>query len=314
MCYQYDKLGSAGELSLEEIRHVIDQLPPWCVLSLTGGEPFIRDDFGSMLEYGLDRRKCTILTNASLVTDDHIELITRKKLLLFSVSIDGVGDTHDRVRKIPGLLSKVVETISKIQEHKKRLKSAFPIIDMKTVILKENIDQLYDILELGNRLSVDYVTYSVARSTENLYGPPYREDIRDICQAPSKYPHLEADELARLTRQVSRIGDFSGRTKVRFYPANMLDGRLLGRFYRQELSPPDFRTCLLPWSRMSISPHGDAYPCLSYLVGNVRRESLSRIWNGDRFREFRKNLDRKSLSHFCLSCCNSVCRAGREGA
>jgi len=307
MCYQNSKLSIDEELTQDEIRHVIDQLPPWCVLSLTGGEPFVREDFAPILEYGLKKRKCTILTNASLVTDSHIEMMVRNKLLLMAVSIDGIGATHDGIRKRAGLFDKAVETIKRVQERKKERNTLFPLIDIKTVILKDNLGQLYDILELADRLSVDFVTYSVPRAMENLYSAPYREDIREICQSLPAGPRLEDDELDLLMKQVSRIRKFSGRTKVRFYPANLLNEKTLEKFYREKLSSLDFQACMLPWSRMSISPHGDVYPCLSYRVGNVRRESLARIWNGDRFREFRRHLDRKNLSNFCLGCCNSVC-------
>jgi radical SAM protein with 4Fe4S-binding SPASM domain len=143
---------------------------------------------------------------------------------------------------------------------------------------------------------------------DNLYCAPYREDIQEICQSVPPCPRLEDDELELLTQQVSRIRKYSGKTKVRSYPSNILEEGMLEKFYRQKLTPHNFQACMLPWSRMSISPHGDVYPCLSYLVGNVRQEGLSRIWNGDRFREFRKCLERNRLSNFCLSCCHSACK------
>jgi radical SAM protein with 4Fe4S-binding SPASM domain len=307
MCYQNVKLGSDAELTLDEIKQIIDSLPRWSILSLTGGEPFIREDFASILEYGMKKRRCSLLTNASLVTDSHIDLMVRNKLLLMAVSIDGIGSTHDGIRKREGLFDKAVETIKKVQQKKRELKTQFPLIDLKTVILKENIAQLPDILELADSLSVDFITYSVPRSMDNLYSAPYREDLREICRSQPVYPRLEDDDLELLSRQVSRIKSYSGNTTIRFYPSNMLDEKTLGQFYRQELSPADFQACSLPWSRVSISPQGDVYPCLSYRVGNVRQESLARIWNGQRFREFRKCLERDRLSDFCVSCCNSVC-------
>jgi radical SAM protein with 4Fe4S-binding SPASM domain len=306
MCYQNVKLGSEAELTFEEIKRIIDQLPAWSVLSLTGGEPFIRDDFASILEYGMKRSRCSLLTNGSLVTDSHIDSMVRNKLLLIAVSIDGIGDTHDGVRKRAGLFDKAVKLIEKVQKKKKELNSLFPLIDLKTVILKENLAQLSDILELADTLSVDFITYSIPRSTDNLYSAPYREELDDICRSLPPYPRLEEDELSLLTKQVAVIKKYSGTTKVRFYPANMLDEQTLEKFYHQELSSQDFRMCALPWSRVSISPQGDVYPCLSYRVGNVRQESLARIWNGSRFRAFRKCLERRRLSDFCLGCCNSV--------
>jgi radical SAM protein with 4Fe4S-binding SPASM domain len=308
MCYQNDKLGTDDQLTLEEIKGVVDQVPPWAVLSLTGGEPFTREDFASILEYCLNKRKCTILTNGSLVADSHIEMMVRNGLTLMAVSIDGVGETHDGIRKIPGLFDRAVATIEKIQQKKRALNSHFPLIDIKTVILKENLHQLSDILAVADRLSADFITYSIPRSMDNLYSPPYRDDLAEICRSQPSCPALSADDLDLLKKQIAEIRRYSGKTRIRFYPANMLDERVLEKFYRQELSRDDFQECLLPWSRLSISPHGDVYPCLSYRVGNVRSESLARIWNGARFRSFRKSLDRERLSGFCLTCCNSVCR------
>jgi MoaA/NifB/PqqE/SkfB family radical SAM enzyme len=223
-----------------------------------------------------------------------------------AVSIDGVDAVHDGIRKKTGLFDTAVETIQKIQEKKRELNSAFPLIDIKTVILKENLGQLTDLLELADGLSADFITFSVPRLMDNLYSAPYREDLGDICGARPEYPQLDDDEMELLKTQVSRIKTYPGRTRVRFYPAGMLDETVLESYYHQELSADSFRACSLPWSRLSISPHGDAYPCLSYRVGNARRESLARIWNGPRFRAFRKCLERERLSDFCLGCCNSV--------
>ncbi|MBC7962580.1 MAG: radical SAM protein [Steroidobacteraceae bacterium] len=307
VCYQKTKLSTNEEMTLEEIKHIVDQLPAWSILSLTGGEPFIREDFAAILEYGLNQKRCTILTNASLVTDSHIELMVRNKLLLMAVSIDGIGDTHDGIRKSAGLFDKAVETIKKVQEKKKTLNTMFPLIDIKTVIQNENLAQLNEILGLADSLSADFITFSLPKLMVNHYAAPYREDIRDIYGAVPSYPTFDDDELELLKRQIQIIREHSGKTAVRFYPSNMLDENTIEKFYRQKLSANNFQSCSAPWSRMSISPHGDAYPCLSYLVGNARRESLSRIWNGPRFREFRKCLERKKLSNFCLGCCNSVC-------
>ncbi len=311
MCYQNNKLSINEEMTQEEIKHIIDQLPSWCVLSMTGGEPFLREDFAAILEYALSKRNCSLLTNASMVTDRHIDMMVRNKLLLLAVSIDGIADVHDGIRKRAGLFDKAIETIKKIQRKKRELNTSFPLIDIKTVILKENLGQLYEILMLADSISVDFVTYSIPRGMDNLYCPPYREDIQEICQSRPPFPKLEVDELALLKKQVTLIRKYSGRTKVRFYPDNMLNEQTLNKFYHQELTAHDFQTCKLPWSRMSISPHGDVYPCLSYRVGNARRESLSSIWNGERFQEFRKCLERERLSDFCLSCCNSVCNETR---
>jgi radical SAM protein with 4Fe4S-binding SPASM domain len=307
MCYQDVKLSPKNELTLQELKHTIDQLPRWCVLSLTGGEPFLREDIADILEYGMKRGKCSIVTNGSLVKDSHIDMIVRNRLLLMAVSIDGMRDTHDSIRNSPGLFDKAVGTLVKIKAKKKELKTSFPLIDIKTVILKENLNQLTDILNLADSLSADFLTFSIPRSMDNIYSAPYHTDVHEICQTQPVYPVLEDDDLTVLTKQIEEIRKYKGKVKIRTYPEKMLNEVNIEKFYRQELTPQNFKACFLPWSRMSISPHGDVFPCLSYLVGNVRDSSLAKLWNNDRFRAFRGVLDKKNLSGFCFSCCHSEC-------
>lgn len=306
VCYQKTKLGSDGEMTLEEIKRLIDQLPHWCVLSLTGGEPFVRNDFTEILEYGLGKRKCTVLTNGSLVSDLHIDTMVRNRLLLLAVSLDGVGETHDRIRKCTGLSDKVVKTIRAVQERKKEDRSQFPLIDVKCVILKENVGEFHDLLMLADSLSADFITFSLPRRMDCLYSAPYHDDLEKICGTLPGHPWLTQDELKLMSSQIVAIKKYAGKTRVRFYPANMMDKDVLRKHYQQETSFRDFRACSLPWSRMSISPHGDVYPCLSYRVGNARLGSLRDIWNGPDFRAFRKHMGRECLSGFCFGCCNSV--------
>jgi MoaA/NifB/PqqE/SkfB family radical SAM enzyme len=306
ICYQKLKQDCDNELSVGEIRAIIDQLPPWTILSFTGGEPFVRADFSEILDYGLDNRKCTILTNGSMISDYQIDLMVRKRLLLLAVSIDGLGETHDRVRRCAGLFDTVVETIRRIQDKKKKLNSMFPLIDIKTVVLKDNLGQLHKLLELSEDLSVDYLTLSLPRLMDNLYSAPYREELGEICAAMPQYPELDDREIDLLRQEITGIGKHSGKTVVRFYPGNMLDENVIAQYYGQQLSARHFKACSEPWSRMSISPHGDVYPCLSYKLGNIRHEPLSQIWNGARFKAFRSCLERNHLSTFCFGCCNSV--------
>lgn len=307
MCYQDCRLSPESELTLPEIKQIIDQLPKWCILSLTGGELFLREDVAALLDYAMKRGKCSIVTNGSLVKDSHIDMIVRNRLLLMAVSIDGMQATHDNIRNSPGLFDKAVGTLVKIREKKKELRSSFPLIDIKTVILKENLSQLTEILDLADSLAADFVTFSIPRAMDNLYSAPYRNDLSEICQTQPVYPELGEEDLTVLTRQIEALRKYQGKVKIRTYPENMLHAANIERFYRQELTPNSFKACFLPWSRMSISPHGDVFPCMSYRIGNVREDSLAKLWNSERFRAFRGALDKKSLSSFCFSCCHSEC-------
>ena len=143
---------------MRKIKGIIDQLAPWTILSLTGGEPFMREDFPDILEYALRKKKCNMVTNASLITDSDIDLIVNRNLLLIGISLDGIGIIHDTVRNRTGVFEKAVATIRKIQERKKKLNTRFPLIDIKTLILRENLHQLGEILKTAEALGADFLS------------------------------------------------------------------------------------------------------------------------------------------------------------
>jgi radical SAM protein with 4Fe4S-binding SPASM domain len=52
--------------------------------------------------------------------------------------------------------------------------------------------------------------------------------------------------------------------------------------------------CQFPWSSMTIKSNGEAVECVEdynneIVLGNAKTESLSEIWNGEKYRSFRKN-------------------------
>ena len=46
---------------------------------------------------------------------------------------------------------------------------------------------------------------------------------------------------------------------------------------------------------MHIGPCGDVFPCFSYNMGNIRKNSLMQIWNGDKYRKFRRQLQQAGV-------------------
>ncbi len=101
-----DKRARQEELSLEEIREIVDEAVSlgalWCVV--TGGEPLLRDDFLDIYLH-LKRKGLlvSIFTNATLVTGEHIELFKRFPPRDIEVSVYGVSaGTYERITRRAG--------------------------------------------------------------------------------------------------------------------------------------------------------------------------------------------------------------------
>lgn len=308
MCFQAKSATAAGELTTAEVKAIIDGLPPWAITTMTGGEPYMRSDFREILAHALKKGKCNILTNGELVTDADIELFVEKGLLLAGISIDGLAATHDRIRSKPGLFDKAAAVIRKTAELKKRKGARFPLLDVKTVILKENLGELAQIAELADSLGADYFSLSLLKLSDRQFNEPYYDDLqKDIfARAPLPPEPFGAKDLELLRAQLALIRARKGSAKLRFYPYEMMTDAAVEAYYSGSLDSSDFKPCGVPWSFTCVSPYGDVFPCQSYRAGNVRQAPFARIWNGEKFRAFRARLGKKKLDQCCVGCCYSV--------
>ncbi|NMF88446.1 glycosyltransferase [Aromatoleum petrolei] len=115
---QRHAIGRDAELDLARIRRVAASTGSVGHLSLTGGEPLLRDDLAEVIAayYRSGVRSFSVSTNGSY-PEKIAALLTRIPAIapfgrvMVTVSVDGVGDAHDRLRGVPGLFARVEESL-----------------------------------------------------------------------------------------------------------------------------------------------------------------------------------------------------------
>ena len=105
-CYMSAPDVNAHELPHDAVMEIVNQLAECGVMSvsLTGGEPLIRDDFLEIVDALTERgiRISQIYSNGALVNEKFIDGLTSRGLKpLILISYDGVG-WHDWLRGVPG--------------------------------------------------------------------------------------------------------------------------------------------------------------------------------------------------------------------
>ncbi len=94
-----------GELSTDEALAVIDDLAAMRVpaLILSGGEPLLRADLFTLARYAKEKGLYTALsTNGTLIDEAMAERIAATDFDYVGISLDGLGETHDRFRRKEG--------------------------------------------------------------------------------------------------------------------------------------------------------------------------------------------------------------------
>lgn len=311
MCYQQElrkkSLRLNQELTTTEIKSIIDWMLPKTLITLTGGELFTRffsrKDALEIIKYCSRNHYCNIITNAALINKEIAQCLVNSKVTLVGVSIDGIGKTHDEIRRVKGTFDRAIESIKLIQKIKKRSSRKFPLIDLKTVILKENLNEITKLYQLCRKLDVDYFTLSVAKPDETIVMPPVVDSIpqKDFYRFPRVKDVLPFNTIVKQLKAISQIG--SSKPLLRFYPEN-IDSKLK-EYYTNDLSTKNYTDCTFPWRTLGVSPFGDVFPCYQVKMGNIRQEKLSQIWNGRKFKKFRADLRKNGIFPGCNGCCNA---------
>lgn len=124
-CFLRDDLnkGIDKTLSLNEIKAFLETLGKINNAVLGGGEPFLRKDLNEIcwsLESINSVTTITIPTNAAIPEKTYETIVnildsTKHCGIKISLSLDGLGATHDKIRGVPGIFSKVHQLYSLLE-------------------------------------------------------------------------------------------------------------------------------------------------------------------------------------------------------
>ncbi len=155
-CYCKGSENKDRELTTEDWKKILDVLQKeGCInLTLTGGEPLIRDDFLEIYSYAKARGFIiTLFSNGQAFTDEIIDYLVKSPLHSLEITLNGITkDTYEAITQVEGSYFKVMQNIRRLAKRK------LPLI-LKTTLLKQNKH------EIGK----------IKRFTEELLGRPSKD-------------------------------------------------------------------------------------------------------------------------------------------
>ena len=260
------------ELTTREIQDVVTNTPSPSWLDLTGGELFLRQDIGAVMETIVARWRSLVVlhfpTNGFL-TDRIVEVTQsiagRVPTLIVTVSLDGDEALNDRIRGIKGGYQRQVETFRRLRE----LHSVRTVLGMTLSAL--NAGRFEETFAAVQRdcpgLEISDFHLNVAQTSDHYYGN---------ADSPHVVPSRAAvrSELARyaaLKAAPASVADWVEHKYLRYLDVYLATG--------QTPLP-----CHALRSSCFIDPWGTVYPCITYSrpLGSLRASGyrLLDIWNG----------------------------------
>lgn len=290
-CLQKDKRSELvqknPELSLEQWQNALQRLkesfPIKPSIHLFGGEPMKYPEFEGFLKIISENEiKYSITTNGFYLKDS-AELLIETKVTDINVSIDSIGEDHDRIRGVKNTYRNAIEGIKKIQKIKHSKGIGRPIVTVNTVINKSNYKNLFEIVKELQKSGPDYISlqhliFSELGDTEEMDKKTLIDQLRKIKGNALSTPLILIPNI--------KMGDIRG--------------------YYSDLSYPFGNKCLRPWFVPTIFPNGNVMACsVSEVMGNLKEESLKEIWNNEKFRSFRKDIQKNGIQYqYCFRCCH----------
>lgn len=275
----------AEDLSLEAFGGLLDTMPMLTTVKLQGmGEPLLNRDFAGMVRLAAGRGIDVVTTsNGTLLSDRACEEIVSSGLAEISVSIDGSQPgTFESIRRNASF-EKVTGGVRRLVTA--RGASDRPRIRVWMVAMRNNIAEAAGLVALCRELGVDDLAIQLDVSCwgkEEWLGTSRSLDSRG--EAGWKGHVEEAAALA------SRSG----------IPLSIIEEY---RFSARRGAP-----CMWPWTSLYVTAEGRVCPCciacdprvISF--GDLREESLEAIWNGEKYRRFRRGIKAGTIPGFCRGC------------
>jgi len=296
------------ELSTEEIFSLISDAKRMGIkeFGLTGGEPFIRKDVVDIIKFIKNSKlDCSVLSNGALITKDIAKEIVAAQLDRITFSLDGHEEIHDKIRNSKNAFSKLMQAVSYIKDEKERKKSNLPYISFSTTISAINSNYLAKLVDVAAQQDMDinfgYLFYTTKEMTEKTNKILRMENIKDEDQDVKD--SLKKVDIKKLEEEIEKIKQKEKTLGIKATFQPPLKGEEIHLRFNDD-SAAYATKCFLPWYKTIVNPYGNVYPCsMNILMGNIRDDSLSNIWNNDKYVNFRKSLKQNKLFPKCVKCC-----------
>jgi MoaA/NifB/PqqE/SkfB family radical SAM enzyme len=249
------------------------------------GEPFLHRDFFEFVRESraVGARALTNCHGMSLKPKIN-EQIIESGLDVLNVSMDGAREeTFNRLRH-GAKFDVVVKQVRDLMERRDAAGSETPHLYLASMINRENIDELTDLVSLGHDLGAEQVDFS-----DTVICNP-----EDLETSVSGLPEMwEAIDRAKAMGE--RLGLRVNYSLQKPFP---------WRPFTPEELRPEPQVCDLAWGTWLVSKGGEVKPCcfIEWEFGNAFTDDPERIANGPEARELRRRLMSGDLPRECRGC------------
>ncbi|MFA5858335.1 MAG: radical SAM protein [Elusimicrobiota bacterium] len=292
MCeHTYWKDQEERHLSLDEFKHIVNEFKGIRWLHLTGeGSSFTNPDYPKMLRHAKDKFISVYLVDTlDMMDEEKLEMLVDIKLEGIYISLDAATkETYEKIR-VGCNFYRVINNINKLLEIKRKKKSLLPEVSFRNIILTENVHEMPDFVKL------------IASFDTKMMGRGARLDFVGNLE----FPEVKQYSVAKVPEEIIK----ATMENALKYNVNVFLSHIECK------QNPSINQCIA-WMEPYIIMGGYVMPCCNILMsnkrtvlrehafGNIYKQSLSEIWNSERFRKFRDTITKPDakVPFLCTMC------------
>lgn len=295
----FEDLEPPGDLRWDLFTNIVDQFPNIARVVLHGvGEPMMVRNLPRMIRYLKDRGAYVLFnTNGTLLTARKGAELIDSGLDELRVSLDAAEPEAFRLVRGKPFFDRILRNVRAFRAMQRERGAVAPRVSLWLTGLKETIEQLADFVRLAHRMDVPEVY---------LQRLVYFPDGQGLARAGSALFGEAAGDDTRLIAEAEALAHDLG---IRFNASGATDpATSVKRGNEQQ----PWSLCRRPWTLMYFTAHGRAIPCCiapfsmrgydGFTLGDATQQSLREIWNGPRYRDFRRALLTDRPPPACAGC------------
>ena len=282
-------------IETKRLNSFLDRLALWLKpprrVTITGGEPLTHPGILSVTEKLSSAGYLPVVnTNAAALGVEMVDALVKAGLKGINISLDGVGEVHDRMRQGPGLFDGVMNIINYLREN--TILEIY-IVSVISALNAESLPELVELLDKITRirkLSFQAITPTLSKGWSD-----------DFYENSPLWPRNKAElQKVLLALDILEEKRDSG-AKIK----NLHSQFELWRRYFKD--PNNFileELCFAAQSNLHILANGDVTLCSHFdKLGTIDDDPVE-LWNSDKAKLIKKNMSRcqKSCNYF-VNCC-----------
>jgi radical SAM protein with 4Fe4S-binding SPASM domain len=305
MCFRhYQHTYQIGDMDETIFQKLIPVLPYVQEINLQArGEPLLHKQLLSWIKQAKSNKaKVSFFTHGLLLTPDVIEQLVSFPLDLLTVSLDAATKVQFENIRLRANFDIIINNIRNLIAAKHKVNSRNPELHLHFVAMRQNIDELPEVIKLAKELEVTTVivehlwVFDAAIMQETLFLDRERMHTmfnlaKETAQKLNINLILPSEEPIKFCEPA--VLKQSGLTQFDYLMQSDTKPNIIAQYF-----------CSEPWRMAIVYWNGDVSPCCytDRVMGNLHQHSFQEIWNNTEYRSFRRNLKKGMLPKECINC------------